>query len=127
MPIRDKRSRPSAVAALIVAGISMLVTVASATSPQPVAWSYPALQGLCLLEAGAALSNRPCSTHKEREMGLHRGDCAPGARGLGRRLGGGALEESMERMPCQTPCNAATKANTLTRQDRLPVQPIGAA
>lgn len=44
-----------AAAALIVAGISMLLTVAFATAPQPVSWSYPALQGLCLLEAGAAV------------------------------------------------------------------------
>lgn len=46
---------PLTVAALIVVGISMLVTGASAIAPRPVSWSYPALEGLCFLEAAAAL------------------------------------------------------------------------
>lgn len=55
MPSHDKPVRPTAVAALIVAGIPMLAPLALATSPEPITWSYPALQGLCYLEAGAAI------------------------------------------------------------------------
>ncbi|MBV8501376.1 MAG: hypothetical protein JO006_06645 [Paucibacter sp.] len=52
--INQARSSTIPVAAVMVMVVSMLVTSASATSPQPVTWSYPALHGLCILEAAAA-------------------------------------------------------------------------
>lgn len=55
LTIRTLTRSTVAAVALIVAGISVLVTGASATTPQPISWNYPALQGLCFLEAAAAI------------------------------------------------------------------------
>ncbi len=57
--LMSKRSKlagsTATIVALTAACLSMLVTAAFATAPQPVSWSCTALQGLCLLEAAAAV------------------------------------------------------------------------